>query len=686
MNNTEMDDFVSRVRERSDIYAVVSRYLQLNFKGGRYWACCPFHEEKTASFSVAPDKGLFYCFGCHAGGNVFKFISMMENISYFDAIKLQAERLGIEIPSRRKSPEEIRAEKERKSLLKLASLAQEFYHSCLIKTAQGEAGRKYLAARGITESVVRNFKLGYAPDAWDSLTNALRNRGFSDGQIVSAGLALENKNGTGIYDRLRGRVIIPIADIFGRVVAFGGRILNSEAENGAKYLNTPETEIFHKGRLLFGLDKANRAISAKNSAVVVEGYMDAISLASAGIENVVASLGTAFTAEHARLLTRYAKRVIFCYDSDEAGQRATMRALPIIHGAGAEVFVVVVPDGKDPDEFVRRHGKDAFLKLVETATPLIDYKIRYVLARRAHSTLNEKIAAVNEILQALEGVDDVFKRNEYGTKISEALYLDANLINEQWQKISARDNASKSSVQKKPLREIDDRIRSVLEKADRSTQEGKIKALNKILPAISKIRDRNVQEKYCRRIAEVLELKENFVIEQYRNFSAPPETKNRLPENQLIRQAGSTIIREAWYEEEALEFALERAPKEIFIELHQEIISYLEKCHAEERRPDDVSASEELSEEAAAELSRILTSFIFQSQENEQKAFADSLKILRFEYMKALHGRLIREAEEYFKSGDLAAFEEKMLEALKIKKEMEELQNHRKELQHDRKN
>lgn len=665
MNNTEMDDFVNRVRERSDIYAVVSRYVQLDFKGGRYWACCPFHEEKTASFSVAPDKGLFYCFGCHAGGNVFKFISMMENISYFEAVKLQAERLGIEIPSRKKTPEELKAEQRRKLLLRITSLAQEFYHDSLTKTQQGEAGRKYLDARGITKGIVEQFRLGFAPDSWDALINALRNHGFDDKQIVSAGLALESKNGTGFYDRLRGRVIIPIADIFGRVVAFGGRILNSEGENNPKYLNTPETEIFSKGRLLFGLDKANKAISEKNSAVVVEGYMDAISLASAGIENVVASLGTAFTAEQAKLLTRYTRRVIFCYDNDEAGQRATMRALPIIHGAGAEVFVAIVPDGKDPDEFVRRHGKAAFEQLIENATPLIDYKIQYVLARTEHVTLEGKIKALKEILQAVEGIDDVFTKNEYGQKISAALFLDQNLVEEKWRKISARDNPAK----KKPLREIDDKIRSVLEHADTSTQEGKIRALNEISSAVAKIKGKDVQKKYLKRIAEVLRLDGNFVSEQYHKTL----TRSHDKENPIIRKSGSAIIKMAWYEEDLLGIALERAPKEIFTELHQEIISYLEKCQAEDRRPDDVSAAEELSGEAAAELSRILTGIVFDTHESELKAFEDSVKILRRAYLKALHGKIIREAEEYFKSGDLVASQEKMRESLKIKEEMDEL-------------
>ena len=597
MNSTEMDDFVNRVRERSDIYAVVSRYLQLNFKGGRYWACCPFHEEKTPSFSVAPDKGLFYCFGCHAGGNVFKFISMIENISYFDAVKLQAERLGIELPSRQKSPEEIRAEQERNSMLKITSLAQEFYHHCLTKTAQGETGRKYLAARGITQGVVENFRLGYAPDSWDALTNALRSRGFVDRQIVSAGLALENKSGTGIYDRLRGRVIIPIADASGKVVAFGGRILNSDDDGGPKYLNTPETEIFVKGRMLFGLDKAGRAASAQNSVVVVEGYMDAISLASAGIENVVATLGTAFTAEHAKLLTRYARRVIFCYDSDEAGQRATMRALPIISNEGAEVFVTLVPDGKDPDEFVRRHGKDAFAQLIENATPMIDYRIQYVLSHTEHATLNGKIKSLNEILPAVAGINDPVTQRAYSKSISEALLLDEDIVNVYWRKFSARAGSNANA----------------------------------------------------------------------------PARKNRPSENALIRQAGSTVIRTAWHDEEILDIALKRAPKEIFTELHQEIISYLEKCQTQERRPDDLSAAEELSEEAFVEVSRILTGGWAESVDNEMKAFEDSIKILRRAYLKNLHGKTLREADKYLKSGDADASHKKMLEALRIKKEMDDL-------------
>ena len=598
MDNAEMDEFVNRVRERSDIYAVVSRYVPLTFKGGRYWACCPFHEEKTASFAVSPEKGMFYCFGCHAGGNVFKFISLIENVSYFDAVKLQAERLGIELPARNKTPEERRADEARKTLLKITAMAQEFYHNALMKTAAGGACRKYLNARGITQGVIEKFGLGFAPDTWVALIEALESRGVSEKQIIAAGLASKSKIDSGVYDRLRGRVIIPIADIFGRVVAFGGRILNS-ADNSPKYLNTPETEIFSKGRLLFGLDKANRAISAKNTAVVVEGYMDAISLANAGIENVVASLGTAFTAEHAKLLTRYARRVIFCYDSDEAGQRATVRALPIIQAAGAEVFVIVVPDGKDPDEFVRKHGREEFERLIENATPMIDYRIQYVLNHTSISTLDGKIRALNEILQAVGGIKDAVVFLEYCKKISDALLLDENLIGEQWKKITAATQTKTRAIK------------------------------------IS--------------------------------------SRTRANESPLIREAGSTIIRMAWYEDDVLGLIFARVPKEIFTETHQEILSYLEKCQAEERRPDDLSAAAELSEEASVEVSRILTGGAFEQRENELKAFEDSLKILRRIYLRKQQAALLREAEKYFKSGDEAAATAKLRESLKIKQEMEEL-------------
>ena len=437
MGNSEMDEFVEKVRERSDIYSVVSRYIPMSLKGGRYWACCPFHGEKTASFTITPEKGLFYCFGCHAGGNVFKFISMIENISYFDAVKLQAERLGIAFPTEKKSPAELKREREEKILFRVNELARDFYHNFLLKTAEGETGRKYLNSRGITNDTIESFKIGLAPRSWDRLLQEFLKRGFSADQLMAAGLVSKQRNGNKFFDRMRGRVIIPITDIFGHVVGFGGRILDDNQKDAPKYLNTPETEIFSKGKLLFGLDKANKSIFAKKFAVIVEGYMDAISLVSAGFENVVATLGTAFSEDHAKLLLRHTRKIIFCYDSDEAGQRATFRALPIIEKFDADVSVIKIPDGKDPDEFVRKHGVENFEQLAKNSVSLFDYRLQYILNRTEHATIGGKIDTLKKILPSIANMRDSAKIHEYCKEISATLLLDESTVSAELQKFSS---------------------------------------------------------------------------------------------------------------------------------------------------------------------------------------------------------------------------------------------------------
>lgn len=449
MSSAEINDFVERVNERTDIYAVVSRYVQLTQKGGRYWGCCPFHSEKTASFSVSADKGLFYCFGCGAGGNAFKFLSLIENISYFDAVKLQAERLGIDLPKRKLSPEEENRFREEKILLKINSIAQDFYHECLIRTARGEVGRKYLAQRGITPETISTFRLGFAPEEWEELLTHLTRQDFTPQQIEAAGLAVKRTT-SGYYDKFRSRVMIPISDVRGRVVGFGGRILTAGDENTPKYLNSPETALFNKRKLLFGLDKSNRAITKSGTAIVVEGYMDAISLFSAGVQNVVATLGTAFTPEHANLIVRYAKKVIFCYDSDEAGQNATVRALPIVQAVGAEVFVVQVPDGKDPDEFIRNHSKSAFDELVKNALPLIDYRIKFVIDHADLSSIYGRIRALQDILPVVVPIRNPFVRSEYRKQISARLVLDEDLVREEWQKFVTKRNRERREPERIP--------------------------------------------------------------------------------------------------------------------------------------------------------------------------------------------------------------------------------------------
>ncbi len=456
MGSAELNEFVERVTERTDIYSVVSRYVSLSQRSGRFWGCCPFHNEKTASFSVSADKGLFYCFGCGAGGNAFKFLSLIENITYFEAVKLQAQRLGIDLPAQKISPELERRRRAEKNLIKLNETAQNFYHEFLIKEARGEVGRKYLAGRGITAETIETFKLGYAPEEWDNLLTNLTRQGFSPPQMEEVGVIVRRKNSSGYYDRFRGRVMIPITDIFGHVVGFGGRILGAADEANPKYLNTPETALFNKRKILFGLDKSNRAISAAGAVIVVEGYMDAISLYSAGIKNVVATLGTAFTPEHAKLILRYVRKIIFCYDSDEAGQRATIRALPIVQAAGAEVFIVKVPDGKDPDEFVRKHGKEAFEELVKQAETLIDYRLKYVLAHTEHETTDGKYRALQEILPVIENIKEEVTLNEYCKKIASALVLDEQMVADKCAEFFRRETRKNEISNVKRLKPSDD--------------------------------------------------------------------------------------------------------------------------------------------------------------------------------------------------------------------------------------
>lgn len=463
MRSVEQDDFFERVRERTDIYSVVSHYVQLTQKGGRFWGCCPFHNEKTASFSVSPDKGLFYCFGCQTGGDAFKFLTLIENISYFEAVKLQAQRLGIDLPEKKYSPEEERRLREKKSLFKINELAQDFYHECLIKTARGEVGRKYLEARGITAETIETFKLGWATDDWDNLLTNLTRRGFSPEHLEKVGLIIRRKNASGYFDRFRGRVMIPINDVFGHTVGFGGRILTDATETSPKYLNSPETEIFNKGTLLFGLDKANRAISKAGAAVVVEGYMDAISLYSAGIKNVVATLGTSFTREHAKLILKHVRKIIFCYDSDEAGQRATLRALPVVQAEGAEVFIIKVPEGKDPDEFIRKHGKAAFDALINNATTVINYRVNYVLARADVSTLSGKMTAFRAILPVVANVKDKTSYNEYIKDISSKLALDEIIARNVLQRYSAREQNRPANKKSEPRNDKEQSIKESCE-------------------------------------------------------------------------------------------------------------------------------------------------------------------------------------------------------------------------------
>ncbi len=442
------DDFKEQVRSQANIVEIVSEYVPLKKRGSSYWGCCPFHGEKTPSFSVSPDKNFFYCFGCHAGGDVFSFIMKAENCTFQEALKILANKLGIPIPEREKTKQELEREKEAKEIIAANELATRFYQACLTKSEYGRVAQEYLAKRGITPEIIEKFSIGVSLPVYTSLVKALGKRGCREELLIKAGLAVKGRNGA--YDKFRGRVMIPIEDARGHVVGFGGRVLEQNAET-AKYMNTAETEWFNKRTLLFGLHAAFKEIKKKRQAIIVEGYMDAISLHAAGIDWAVASMGTAFSAEQAKLLARVCDEVIFSYDSDEAGLRADVRAVSIARAAGLKVRVLVVPDGKDPDEFVRKHGTDAYLKLIENASEGIDFQMRQTIAQNNVSNLAGKVEAVSNILPFLLECKNDIEVAGHIRKLAQLLTIDESLIVSEYRKLSRRKGQSgPAAVQHQP--------------------------------------------------------------------------------------------------------------------------------------------------------------------------------------------------------------------------------------------
>ncbi len=430
MKDKDYEDFVERLRAESDIVSIISQYVPLKKKGKNYWGCCPFHNEKSPSFSVTPDKGFFYCFGCQSGGNIFTFLMKMENMVFPEAVKLLANKLNIPVPEREKTEKERQIERERVTLFRANELARDFFYACLTKTNFAGGARKYLERRGITQEAVKQFGLGFAPPAWDKLVNGLSTRGIQLETMIKAGLAAERNSGEGAYDRFRNRIMFPICDLRGRVVGFGGRVLD---DSQPKYLNSPETLVFNKRHILFGLNLADKFIRETGQAIVVEGYMDVIAAHSAGVRNAVASLGTAFTLEQAKSL-RSVHEIVFAYDSDAAGQNATLRALEIAKKLGITIKVIAIPDGKDPDEYIRKHGADAFKLLVAESLSLVEYSLRSSLQTIDYSTLEGKVAVVSKMIPVLASLDNAVEINEYITQTSEALSIDESSIRSELRK------------------------------------------------------------------------------------------------------------------------------------------------------------------------------------------------------------------------------------------------------------
>lgn len=459
-------DFLQKVRDNTNILDVVGSYVSLKKKGKRYWACCPFHQEKTPSFSVSPEDGLYYCFGCHAGGDVFSFVEKMENLSFTEAVERLAEAAHLELPQAEVSPEEKRRKQFNDELYHAMELAVVYFHNCLRRTNMGKPGLAYFKRRHLTDETIDRFKLGFAPDSWHKLYGDFRTiKHISDTVLVTSGL-VGHKNGR-YYDTFRNRCMFPILNLKGKPVAFGGRVMD---DSKPKYLNSPETPIFNKRQLLFALYQALPEIRRTRQVIMVEGYMDAISLHAHGVTNAVASLGTAFTIEQARLLKRYADEVVFSYDMDAAGQNATRRALEIAGTTGLKMRVLHLSEGKDPDEFVNKYGGEAYKEAVAQAIPALDYLFKSLLETHDRTSLEGQHLILNDMFTVLSARGDSFEFNTYIQKMARALKVDEGLVRNEARLFARKNN---------PRVYISQRVQNITESVEEDKE--KIEALEKAI-------------------------------------------------------------------------------------------------------------------------------------------------------------------------------------------------------------
>ncbi len=413
------ESFIDELVARSEITDVVSSYVRLTRKGSNYWGLCPFHNEKTPSFSVSQEKQIYHCFGCGKGGGVISFIMAMENLPFVEAVRLLAQRAGMEVPETGEN-EGYRRRKER--LLTLNKEAARFFHETL-KGPAGAAGAEYLfGKRGLSRGTVTRFGLGVAPDGWDNLIQAMTAKGFSKRELLDAGLAVDSKKGR-IYDRFRNRVIFPIIDLRGEVIGFGGRVLD---DSTPKYLNSPDTPVYNKSRNLFALNIARK--SKQGRIILTEGYMDTISLHQAGFDCAVASLGTSLTQEHAQLLSRYTKEAIIAYDGDGAGVKAAQRAIPILEQTGIQVRVLRVTGAKDPDEFIKTYGPEAFGRLLNQSENHIEYRLRQIAAQYDLSDDQQKVEYLRSAAEMLSTLPSPVEREVYGVRVAEQTGLSADTM------------------------------------------------------------------------------------------------------------------------------------------------------------------------------------------------------------------------------------------------------------------
>ena len=450
--------FLDELTARNPIEDVVGQYVSLKRSGSNMFGLCPFHGEKTASFSVAPDKGIYYCFGCHKGGSVINFQMEIEGLSYPDAVRSLAKRAGMEVPEDEQYQSRYR---QQERLWALHKEAARFFHSQLYAPAGAQA-LQYALGRGMNKYILTTFGVGYAPDTWDSLCKAMRAKGYTDQELKDSGLVTVSQKNGNLFDRFRGRLMFPIIDVRGNVIGFGGRILGND-KDAAKYLNSPETLIFNKRKNLFGLNLAKK--TKLPYLILVEGNIDVVALHQYGFDNAVASLGTSLTEEQAALLSRYTEQIVLIYDGDTAGQRATQRAIPILEKAGIDVKVMQLRDAKDPDEYLKKFGADKFRLLLEGSSNRVEYQLRAITKKYDLREDEQRVKYIAEAAEFVSTLPGAVQREVYGTRAAEAAQISYDAmkieVEKAWKRRQARQKKKQEKIDLSPVQNLQPHSRQI---------------------------------------------------------------------------------------------------------------------------------------------------------------------------------------------------------------------------------
>lgn len=451
--------FLDELIARNPIEDVVSQYVNLKRSGSNLFGLCPFHGEKTPSFSVSPDKGIYYCFGCHKGGSVINFEMEIEGLSYPDAVRALAKRAGLEVPEDEQYQSRYR---QQERLWALHKEAARFFHSRLYAPI-GANALQYAAGRGMPKSILTKFGIGYAPDSWTDLVDYLRSKNYTDQELRDSGLVTVSQKNGNLLDRFRDRLMFPIIDVRGNVIGFGGRIMNSSDKSAAKYLNSPETLIFNKRKNLFALNLAKK--SKLGYLILVEGYMDAIALHQYGFDCAVASLGTALTEDGANLLSRYTEQVVLIYDGDEAGQNATQRAIPILEKAGLQVKVLKMRDAKDPDEYLKKFGADRFRILLEESANRVEYQLNAILKKYDLRDDEQKVQYLQESAGLIGSLSSAVQREVYGGRVAEAAGISEDAmrleVNRALKRRTYQEKKKQEKIDLSPARNLQPKEKSI---------------------------------------------------------------------------------------------------------------------------------------------------------------------------------------------------------------------------------